>query len=65
MLDEARRDADALRAKEREAGEREAAAERDRAKREIEAARTRPCKEIYQQAVQLASLMSRRRSAGS
>ncbi len=58
MLDEARRDAEALRAKEREAGRRDAAAERDRAKREIDAAKEAALQEIYQQSVQLASLMS-------
>ncbi|HEX4613123.1 MAG TPA: ATP synthase F0 subunit B, partial [Urbifossiella sp.] len=39
MLDEARRDADALRATEKEAGVKEAQAERERAKREIESAK--------------------------
>ncbi|MGL4423611.1 MAG: hypothetical protein ACRCZF_23340 [Gemmataceae bacterium] len=58
MLEEARRDADDLRAKERETGVREAATERDRAKREIEAAKDAALQEIYQQSVQLASLMS-------
>jgi F-type H+-transporting ATPase subunit b len=58
MLEEARRDADALRAKEREAGQREAAAERDRAKREIESAKDTALQEIYQQSVELATLIS-------
>lgn len=58
MLEEARRDADELRAKEREVGQREAAAERDRAKREIETAKDQALTEIYQHSVQLASLMS-------
>jgi F-type H+-transporting ATPase subunit b len=58
MLDEARRDAEVLRAKEREAGQREAAAERDRAKREIETAKDTALQEIYQRSVQLAALMS-------
>jgi F-type H+-transporting ATPase subunit b len=58
MLEEARRDADDLRAKEREAGTREAAAERDRAKREIDAAKDAALQEIYNQSVQLAALMS-------
>lgn len=58
MLDEARRDADALRAGEREAGARDAAAERERAKREIDAARDAALKDIYEQAVKLAALMS-------
>jgi F-type H+-transporting ATPase subunit b len=58
MLDEARRDADALRAQEREAGAREAAAERDRARREIEGARDIALDEIYKQAVDLATTLS-------
>jgi F-type H+-transporting ATPase subunit b len=58
MMDEARRDAEALRAAEREAGVREAAIERDRAKREIESAKDAALQEIYQRSVQLASLMS-------
>lgn len=58
MIEEARRDADALRASEREAGVRDAAAERDRARREIEAAKEQALSEIYQKSVQLASLMS-------
>jgi len=58
MLEEARRDADELRAREREAGAKEAAAERDRARREIDAARDVALQEIYRQSVQLAALMS-------
>jgi F-type H+-transporting ATPase subunit b len=58
MMDEARRDADALRAKEREAGVKEAAAERDRAKREIESAKDAALADIYQQAVELATKLS-------
>lgn len=58
MLDEARRDADALRAQERESGAREAAAERERAKREIETARDVALDEIYKQAVDLATTLS-------
>jgi F-type H+-transporting ATPase subunit b len=58
LLDEARRDAEALRAKEREAGLKDAAAELDRAKREIDAARDAALGEIYTKAVDLASLMS-------
>lgn len=60
MMDEARRDAEVLRAKEREAGQREAAAERDRVKREIENAKDVALQEIYQRSVQLASLMSQK-----
>ncbi len=58
MLEEARRDADALRVTEREIGQKEAATERDRARREIEAAKDAALQEIYQKAVELASLMS-------
>jgi F-type H+-transporting ATPase subunit b len=58
LLDEARRDADALKASEREAGARDAAAERERAQREIAAARDAALKDIYDQAVRLAALMS-------
>jgi F-type H+-transporting ATPase subunit b len=58
MLDEARRDAEALRVSEREAGIREAAAERERARREIAAARDAALAEIYDQAVDLAAILS-------
>ncbi len=58
MLDEARRDAEVLRAKEREAGQREAAAERDRARREIETAKDTAKQELNHHAVQLAALIS-------
>ncbi len=58
MLDEARRDADALRATEREAGAKDATMERERAKREIDAAKDVALKDIYEQAVKLATLMS-------
>ena len=58
MMDEARRDADALKASERSVGQKEAQAERDRAKREIETAKEQALQEIQQQAVQLAALMS-------
>jgi F-type H+-transporting ATPase subunit b len=58
MLEEARRDADALKAKEKEAGIKEAQAERERAKREIETAKEQALQEIQVQAVKLASLMS-------
>jgi F-type H+-transporting ATPase subunit b len=58
MLDEARRDADALRADQREAGVKDAQAERERAKREIEAAKDVALKDIYEQSVRLAALMS-------
>jgi F-type H+-transporting ATPase subunit b len=58
MLDEARRDSDALRVTEREAGARDAQAERERAKREIQAEKDAVLQELYQQAVQLASMLS-------
>lgn len=58
MMDEARRDADALKASEKAVGVKEAEAERERAKREIETAKEQALQEIQQTAVQLASLMS-------
>ena len=58
MMEEARKDADVLRAKEREVGVREAAAERERAKREIEVAKDQALQEIYQKSVEVAALMS-------
>jgi F-type H+-transporting ATPase subunit b len=58
IVEEARRDAEALKATEREAGVKEAAAERERARREIETARDAALKDIYEQAVKLAALMS-------
>jgi F-type H+-transporting ATPase subunit b len=58
LLEEARRDADALRVKEREVGQKEAATERERAKREIEAAKDAALQEIYQKSVDLATMIS-------
>jgi F-type H+-transporting ATPase subunit b len=58
LIDEARKDADALRAKEREAGTKDAAAERERAKREIEVAKDTALNDIYKQAVNLAAMIS-------
>ena len=58
MMDEARRDAEGLRVKERETGSREAAAERDRAKREIESAKDAALADLYQQSVDLATKLS-------
>jgi F-type H+-transporting ATPase subunit b len=58
IVEEARRDAEALKVSEREVGIKEAAAERERAKREIEAAKDAALKDIYDQAVKLAALMS-------
>lgn len=60
LLDEARKDADALRVSEREAGVKDAAAERERAKREIEVAKDTALDEIYRTAVDLATTMSAR-----
>jgi F-type H+-transporting ATPase subunit b len=58
MLDEARRDSDALRATEREAGTKDAQVERERARKEIQNEKDAALQELYQQAVQLASMMS-------
>ncbi len=58
MMDEARRDADALRVKEKETGVAEATAERKRALADIETAKQHALAEIQNQAIQLASLMS-------
>lgn len=58
MLDEARRDADVLRATEREAGVKDAQVERERAKREIENAKDVALAEIYERSVDLATLLS-------
>ena len=58
MLDEARRDSEALRVAEREAGAKDAQAERERAKREIQTEKEVVLQELYQQAVQLASMLS-------
>ncbi len=58
LLEEARRDAAALRATEKEAGVKDAAAERERAKREISAAKDAALSEIYEKAVGLATNLS-------
>ena len=58
MMEEARRDAEALRQREKEVGVKEAEAERERAKREIQAAKEVALSEIYQKAVDLATVMS-------
>jgi len=58
MLDDARRDAETLRTDQREAGVKDAQAERERARREIEAAKDVALKDIYDQSVRLAALMS-------
>jgi F-type H+-transporting ATPase subunit b len=58
MFDDARKEADALKATEREAGVREAEAKKQQAEREIAAAREAMVKDLYEKAVQLATLMS-------
>lgn len=58
LLDEARRDADALKTTEREAGIKEAQAERERAKREIETAKQQALQDIRVQAVKLAAILA-------
>ena len=58
MLDEARRDAQAVKDQMKADAGAEAAAERDRMRREIEMARDQALQDIYQQAVQLAALIS-------
>jgi F-type H+-transporting ATPase subunit b len=57
-LDEARKEADALKLSEREVGVKDAQAERERAKRELAAEKDSLVKEVYEQAVKLAMLMS-------
>ncbi len=58
MLDEARRDAQAVKDKMKADTAVEIQAERDRIRREIETAKDAALQEIYQQSVQLASLLS-------
>lgn len=58
MLDEARRDAEALKVAKTDEGAKEAQAERDRAKREVEQERASLAKDIQQQAVELAVLIA-------
>ena len=58
MMDEARRDAEVLRAKEREAGQREAAVEKERAHREVEAYRDATKQELHHYTIQLAALIA-------
>lgn len=58
MLEEARRDAEALRVQERSAGQKEAQDELARARREIAAAKEAALIEIYQSSVNLAASMS-------
>lgn len=58
MMDEARKDADALKASEREVGKKEAAAELDRARRQIATETEAAMQQLRQQAVELAGLMA-------
>lgn len=58
MMDEARKDADALKASEREVGKKEAATELDRARRQIAAETEAAMQALRQQAVELAGLMA-------
>jgi F-type H+-transporting ATPase subunit b len=58
MLDEARKDAEELKAAKVEEGAKEAQAERERAKRETEADRAALTKEVQQRAVELAVLIA-------
>lgn len=58
MLDEARRDADAVKAEGKSAGAAEAKAELERARRDIQIARDEAMSDIYAQSVQLASLIA-------
>jgi F-type H+-transporting ATPase subunit b len=58
IVDEARKAADALKASEREVGVREAEAKKQQADREIAALKESLLKDLYEKAVQLATLMS-------
>ena len=58
ILDEARRDAEALKTAEREAGVKEAQAELARAKRDADAERAAMTKDVQKQAVELAMLIA-------
>ena len=58
ILDEARKDAEALRAEQREAGVKDAEVERERAKRETASKQEAMTKEVQQQAVELAVLIA-------
>jgi F-type H+-transporting ATPase subunit b len=58
LMEEARRDADALRVKEQEEGKKRADAERKQAQQEIAAAKDAALNEIYQKTVDLATLIS-------
>jgi F-type H+-transporting ATPase subunit b len=58
MMDEARKDADALKASEREVGKKEAATELDRARRQIAAETEAAMDSLRKQAIELAGLMA-------
>jgi F-type H+-transporting ATPase subunit b len=58
IVDEARKAADALKASEREVGVKEAEAKKQQADREIAALKESLLKDLYEKAVQLATLMS-------
>jgi F-type H+-transporting ATPase subunit b len=58
ILDEARKDAEALRAEQREAGVKDAEVERERARRETATKQETMVKEVQQQAVELAVLIA-------
>ena len=58
ILDEARRDAEVLRTEQREVGVKEAQAAKQGAERQISADRAAMLKDVYEQAVKLAALMS-------
>jgi len=58
MMEEARKEADALKVSEREVGVKDAAAIVERGKREIDSAKDAALKDIYEQAVKLAAMMS-------
>jgi F-type H+-transporting ATPase subunit b len=58
VVEEARRDGDELKSTKLEEGVKEVRAERDRARREIEAAKDAALSELYQQAVELATILS-------
>ena len=58
IVEKARLDGDALRAREKEAGEKEVAEARERQLREIQSAKDSALDEIYKQAVELATILS-------
>ncbi len=58
ILDEARKDADALKVSEREVGVKDAQAERERVKRDLDIERDAVGKELHQQVVELATLIA-------